>query len=99
MAQGQQNPNLRFVGKVKNQQANGTTFQKIVVDNPSPQNPDGTPNTYHKGSLLWCDAATGKKFLVKQMSFKGVSQNMLQKGFSNSIAIDLGNEYDVQNLG
>lgn len=92
------NENRRYIGKV--QQVNGANglFQKILIDNPNPAKEDGTPNQYYKGSLLWCDAKTGKKFAVKQMSLKGVSQDMLQKDFVSSIAIDLDNEYHVKNL-
>lgn len=97
--QKQQNPNRRFIGKVKQQQGKFGTFNKIYVDNPNPNNQDGTPNAYYKGSLIWVDQETGKKYLVKQLSVRGVPQSALQKGFLQSISIDLDSEYEVQDLG
>jgi hypothetical protein len=93
-----QNPNRRFVGKKKTQNGQYGAFEKIYLDNPYPTNQDGTPNQFHKGMLLWCDAATGKKYLVKQLSLRGVSQDALNKGFTNSISIDLDNAYEVRPL-
>ena len=94
-----QNPNRRYVGKIREQNGQYGPFKKFLVDNPSPTNQDGTPNQYHKGVLLWCDQETGKKYLVKSMSLKGVPEGAAQRGFVNSICLDLDNEYDVQDLG
>ncbi len=93
-----QNENRRFLGKVKNIQGKNGTFQRIMIDNPSPVNQDGSANTYNKGVLIWCDNVTGKKYLVKQFSVSGVSQKARESGFSNSICIDLDDTYDVQEL-
>lgn len=94
-----QNPNRRFVGKVKNQKGQYGDFQKILIDNPTPANEDGSENKYYKGSLIWLDAETGKKFLVKQISLRGVPDSSRQKGFVSSISIDLDSTYEVQELG
>lgn len=93
------NPNRRWLGKIKNQQSQYGTFQKLMVDNPYPNNQDGTPNTYHKGHLLWLDAETGKKFLVKQVKVVNPSEAQRQKGIAASLCIDLDDQYHVQELG
>ena len=99
MADKKQNPNRRYVGKVKKQQGQFGEFLKVLIDNPNPKNNDGSANQYYKGSLLWLDAETGKKYLVKQLSVRGVPEKSLQKGFTNSISIDLDSTYEVQELG
>lgn len=93
-----QNPLRRFLGKVKNFTGQYGTFQKVLIDNPVPNNEDGSANQYYKGSLLWLDAATGKKYLVKQMAVMGVPAKAAENGFISSIAIDLDSEYHVQEL-
>lgn len=98
------NPLRRFLGKVRQQQGQFGAFLKVLIDNPSPTRLDKAtntqvPDTYNKGVLLWLDNETGKKYLVKQLSVRGVSSDALQKGFTNSISIDLDNEYEVQELG
>lgn len=93
------NENRRYLGKVKGQKGQYGDFFKILVDNPMPNNEDGTPNTYNKGCLIWLDAATGKKYLVKQLSVRGVSDQARDKGFVQSITIDLDSTYEVQELG
>lgn len=97
-------PNRRFIAKVRQQQGAYGAFLKICIDNPSPTKIDKSTNTevadpYNKGVLLWCDNETGKKYLVKQLSVKGVTEEAQQKGFTNSVSIDLDNEYEVQELG
>lgn len=87
-----QNPNKRYIGKVRNQNGKNGNFKKILVDNPDPN------SEYNKGSLLWLDKATGKTFLVKQFSVGGVSEQSLQKGFVESISIDLSSSYEVEDL-
>lgn len=99
MSEKEINPNRRFIGKVKDQQGQFGKFQKVLIDNPSPTNQDGSANTYYKGNLIWLDAETGKKYLVKQIAIRGVSQAQLQKGFNSSLSIDLDSEYEVQDLG
>ena len=93
------NENRRFLGKVKNNEGQYGRYQKILIDNPSPTKKDGSEDPYYKGSLIWIDNVTGKKYLVKQISLRGVSQTLSQKGFVSSISIDLDNAYEVQDLG
>ena len=94
---------LRFIGKVKSRICNGATgqFQKfaIWIDNPSAVNADGTPNTFHKGTLLWLDAETGKKYIVKQIELAGVGEASAKQGFVNSLKLDLADSYHVDDLG
>ena len=97
MNQNSQNPNKRYIGKVKNQNSKYGVFQKIYLDNPSPTNADGSVNTFHRGMLLWCDAETGKKFLVKQIklgNYKEVTNNNV-----SFLTIELDDSYQVQELG
>ncbi len=92
------NENRRYLGKVKSQKGQYGDFLKILVDNPNPNNEDGSANQYYKGSLIWLDATTGKKFLVKQISVRGVPEAAREKGFLQSITIDLDSSYEVQEL-
>lgn len=94
---------LRYIGKIKQRMAkaaNGQEFPAftIMMDNPYPTNKDGQPNKYHKGFLMWCDAETGKKFLVKQIELAGPGA-AAQHGFVNSLKLDLSNTYQVDDLG
>lgn len=96
--------NRRFLGKVKQQEGQYGAFLKLLIDNPTPTKLDKATNTevedkYNKGVLIWCDNETGKKYLVKQMSVRGVSEEASKKGFTNSVSIDLDSEYEVQDLG
>lgn len=93
-----QNPSRRYVGKVKSQKGQYGDFLKIWVDNPNPNNEDGSGNKYYKGSLIWLDAETGKKYLVKQLSVRGVPESAAKSGFLQSISIDLDSTYEVQEL-
>ena len=106
--QQQQNPQnalVRFIGKVKSVMlTNKTTneqFQKstVMLDNPYAQNADNTPNQYYKGHLTWFDAATNTHYLVKQIELSNVDDASRGRGFTNSLKIDLGSEYNVQKLG
>ncbi len=94
---------IRFIGRIKQRICKGQngefTAYNVLMNNPYPANKDGTPNQYHEGLLLWCDAKTGQKFLVKQMELAGVSEKQAQNGFINSIKINLGDKYHVDNLG
>ena len=102
MSQG--NDNLRYVGKIKNVQrtnsSTGEQFNKslVFVDNPHPAAADGKPNPYHKGSLLWYDIATRKYYKIKQLDLAGVSDNDKERGFTNSLRIDLGSQYHVEDV-
>jgi len=93
------NEHRRYLGKVKNQKGQYGDFQKILIDNPNPNNEDGSANQYYKGSLIWCDNTAGKKYLVKQISVRGAPQSAREKGFTSSISIDLDSSYEVQELG
>jgi hypothetical protein len=104
MSEEKKNPLRRFLGKVRQQQGQYGAFLKLFIDNPTPTKLDKSTNTqvpdqYNKGVLLWLDNETGKKYLVKQLSVRGVSNDAAQKGFTNSVSIDLDNEYEVQELG
>jgi len=94
--------NERYIGKVRSsvlQKKDGSgSFQKfsINIDNPFPNNDDGTPNQYHKGCLLWLDAATGKHYHVKQADLAGVSSKDAENGYINSIKLVLDNEWHVK---
>lgn len=99
--QNQQVDNRRYIGKVKNSthtnKTTGEQFSKstILLDNPNPTNQDQSPNPYYKGALMWFDAATGQYYQVKQIELAGVSQQDATRGFTNSLKIDLGNNYQV----
>lgn len=91
---------LRYIAKVKgrsgkNQQGEEFTTYRIEVDNVSPTNKDGTPNTYHKGVLVWVDNETGKTYQVKQLELRGVSEADAARGNTNSVAIALEDSYAV----
>ena len=105
----QNNPLVRFIGKLKSQVFNrknpqpgeDPTFQKftILMDNPYANNKDGTPNQYYKGHLCWFDVATNQHYLVKQVELSNVGQDAKNNGFINSLKLNLGDEYHVQKLG
>lgn len=94
----EKNANRRYLGKVKSQKGQYGDFLKILIDNPNPANEDGSANQYYRGSLIWLDAATGNKYLVKQISVRGVTETAREKGFLQSISIDLDSSYEVQKL-
>lgn len=94
--QKEKNPFRRFIAKIKNVTGQYGTFQKIKLDNPSPKNADGTDNHYYQGTLLWLDAKTGQKFIVKQLTIRGIGEKSKSNGFVASVAIDLDNQYDVE---
>lgn len=96
MSQNNQNSNKRYIGKVKTQNGQNGTFQKILINNPYANNQDGTPNTYFKGCLIWLDQETGKKYLVKQIGIGDYKQP--KNGCGSFITISLDNEYEVQEL-
>lgn len=91
----------RFIGKIRSITRNRSdgqgTFQAVslLVDNPFPQKPDGSPDTYHKGMLMWYDVQTQKYYTIKKMELTNCSAKDQQNSFINSVKIDLGSEYDV----
>lgn len=88
----------RYIGKVKKYDGKFGVFQKILIDNTEYLNADGTPNTFYKGNLLWIDGETGKQYIVKLLHIKGVSAESNAAGFTNSIMIDLLDEYCVKEI-
>lgn len=102
MSENVKNTLKRWVGKVKNLNLSNGSFQQIYLDNINTKNKDGSPNTYYKGSLIWFDQETGKRFLVKQLGFSlpkdGMKAELIQKGFSTFVTIDLSDKYAVEEL-
>lgn len=98
------NENDRYIAKVKvkeftNSQT-GAKFEKLTVwvDNPFPENKDGSPNNYYKGALIWLDAQTGKYYQVVQLDLTNTSSADQERGFTNSLKIDLGSQYHVKEM-
>lgn len=93
----------RYIGKIKQQNTKYGVMEKIMVDNLSHENADGTPNKYYKGALIWADAETGKNYQVKQLSITvpkdGMDPKLLEKGFTCLITLDLEDDYQVTVLG
>jgi hypothetical protein len=103
MSKPAQNPLRRFIGKVQSKAGQYGNYLKILIDNPSPVKFDKAANAtvqdpYNIGMLLWLDNATGKRYLIKQIRVLGVTQEAADNGFVHSIAIDLDNEYETQEL-
>lgn len=103
MSEEKKNASRRFLGKVKKQEGQYGSYLKLYIDNPLPTKLDKSTNTrvedtYNKGLLLWLDNETGKKYVVKQMAVRGVSDEASKKGFTNSVSIDLDNEYEAEEL-
>ena len=92
MTEYKKNEKRRYVGKVKEQDGQYGKFSSILIDNPQPN------SEYHKGNLLWLDAESGKKYIVKQLSLRGVGEAASQNGFINSVSIDLDNDYQVEEI-
>lgn len=102
MSEKKENPNRRFVGKIKQMSGQYGNFQKVLIDNPSPVEGEGenqTPNKYYQGNLIWLDAATGRRYVIKQLSVRGVSQAQAGRGFIGSLSIDLDDAYEVEDKG
>lgn len=102
MSQEQKKSDNRYIGKIKNiTTQSGSTFQKILIENPNPQNADGTPCKYYKGALLWIDA-DGRQFQVKQLDIF-VPQNGMgeagKHGFIANVTIDLNKETSQNEKG
>ena len=98
MAEDTKYENYRFIAKVKKIQGANGDFLKVLASDTNPLNEDGTKNPYFEGQLLWLDAKTGKKFLVKSLSVKGVSAKSREHGFLQSLCVDLTNSYEVEEL-
>ena len=88
----------RTIARIKEEQGRNGAFRKVLINNPFPTNKDGSVNKYHTGILLWCDGATGKHYLVKQMKVGSVSDSQHNVGFTESLYIDLEDEYNVTDL-
>lgn len=90
--------NLRFIGKVQNKTIAGKNgefeVKSILINNPMPTKKDGSIDQYHQGKLVYMDK-DGAQYLVKQLKVKGVSERDQQNGFSSSIALELGNQYEA----
>lgn len=102
MSQGNgnnQKPNKTYIGKVKQMQGSNGAFYKAMLDNPKPTKPDGSADEYHKGSLVWVDAKTGNRYLVKQVGFGGVGDTARNNGYVFSLYIDYDDEYQVDKIG
>lgn len=91
--------NQRIIARVREQDGQYGKFTKIQINNPSHLNKDGSANTFYKGTLLWIDAETGKKFVVKQLSVKDVkSEKMAADGVVNILVLDLDSKYHVDEI-
>jgi hypothetical protein len=94
--------NDRYIGKVKAnviKSQNGDFVKNtVMMENFDPQNKDGSQNQYYQGALIFVDK-TGKKYLVKQIELAGVSESASNRGFINSLRINLEDPYQVQLLG
>lgn len=90
--------NRRYVGKLKTTNGQFGQMQKILMENPEHLNKDGSPNKYYKGALVWYDA-DGTAYKVKQFSVwvpkEGMSAELVQKGFSCYITLNLADDYEV----
>lgn len=93
----------RTVGKLRQINTKNGPMFKIFMDNLNPVNPNGTPNEYYKGTLLWIDSITGKQYQVKQLGLwipqEGLSQKNVEQGYSHLITLNLDNEYEVTVVG
>ena len=86
------NPNRRYVGKVKEMEGKYGKFANLLIDNPD------MSSEYSKGSLIWIDKETGKKFLVKSFNINAAPDFLLEKGFTQSVVLNLDNEYQVSEI-
>ena len=81
----------KFIGKIKEIDGQYGKFQSIVLDNPK------SDSEYYKGHLEWVDQ-NGDRFLIKQLSVRGVGEHSKKYGFTNSIAFEPENEYQAEKL-
>ena len=82
----------RYLGKIMSKDGPYGSYKSISMDNHAPDNPR------NEGALVWVDKKTGQSYQVKSISIKGVSDASKERGWENSIAIDLENSYHVDNL-
>lgn len=88
----------RFIGKVREFSGSYGPFHKIQLDNVEYKNGDGTENKYWKGNLIWFDNVTGKRYKVKSIYLKGANDEMRSKGIVNSVMLDLGDSFCVEEM-
>jgi hypothetical protein len=82
----------RFLANIKNFTGQFGGYQKALMNSISQTNDDGTPNQYYTGTLVWCDAKTGKNYQVKQLAVR------VTKAGKTQLTIDLENEFEVTPL-
>lgn len=103
MSEENKNQNRRYIGKMRGTTTKYGTMYKIYMDNLEHQNKDGSANKYYTGALIWADAATGKNYHVKQMSLwipkDGMKPDLVAKGYSHFITLNLDDQYEVTLLG
>ena len=94
--------NVKYIGKVRNQQTQYGTMQKIYLDNLNPTNADGTPNKYYDCVLILVDTKTGEQFQVQQLSISvpknGMNPNLAEKGYVAQVSVDLNDSYMVKKV-
>lgn len=98
MSENNKKENRRYIGKIVEVESKNGVFDKITIDNIYPKTKDGEPNKYFKGHLLFIDAETGKHFKIKQIGLGGVSEKAKEWGATDSLYIDLDDEYHVDEL-
>lgn len=93
----------RYLGKFQAKQTQYGAMYSILMDNYNHQNKDGTPNQYFAGALVWMDVKTNKQYQVKQMSLwvpkEGMKPELLQKGFTHFVTLNLEDDYQVTIVG
>lgn len=92
----------RYVGIIRRVEGRNGAFDKIQFDNPLKERMNKDTNVveldpYWKGTLVWCDAKTGKQYKVKQLGLGGVNDASRGRGAVSSIFIDLDDSYHVEN--
>jgi hypothetical protein len=94
--------NKKYIAKIKTMNGQYGVHQSIESSNVNPENDDGSPNKYHTGVLIFFDAETGNKYLVKQLKIEipkdGMHPNLAKNGYTANVVIDLDNEYHVEKL-
>ena len=104
MSSKERNPLDRFIGKVLQKKlinkSTNESFDKftVLLDNPEAFAEDGSQNKYYQGHLVWVDPETNTNYIVKSIDLTGVGKDASERGFINSLKINLGNEYNVKKL-
>lgn len=98
-----QKKDRRFIGGVWKRKGQNGDFLQIAIDSPTPTKLDKNTgeeveDKYHKGLLLWRDNATNEMFIVKQINVHKPGPKAAERGCTNSLSIDLDNEYSVIKL-